>query len=182
MADVKFDQTYSPAEATRGSWAPIDGSTISLSPSSRGRYAQLNYIVGAEEGALSLSLSGSTVVLPVSTINIDEPLRIENEPGDTIAVTKEVPNSVYNESLTLSANHTKVINFASSIMTIEIYNNSNNSIYYLPYSTTTATVSTDGLPITSKTYYSIDRTIDDITLLNDNAANTNVRILGHYKV
>jgi hypothetical protein len=93
MADVDFNERYAPAEATRGSWAPIDESTLSEYPSgdgvgkARGRYAQLTYLVGSEPGALQLSLSGSNVILPVSSVNIDEPVRIENEPGDTIDVT-----------------------------------------------------------------------------------------------
>ena len=101
-ADVKFDQPFSPAEATRGSWVPIDSSSLTDLPSgSRGRYAQLQYIIGSEPGALNIALSGGTVILPVSTVNIDEPVRVENEPGDRLNVSLIEPISatIANETI-----------------------------------------------------------------------------------
>ena len=183
MADAQFNREFSPAEATRGSWVPLDSSTITdLPSSSRGRYAQLSYIMGSEPGSLSVALSGGTVILPVSTVNITEPVQVENYPGDALDVTVTVPDTVYVESLTLSASETQSITFGSTILTIEIYNNSGaNTIYYLPYLTTGATVSADGLPITNRTYYSMDRDIDSITLFNGGSTNTDVRVLGHYR-
>jgi hypothetical protein len=97
--DVQFDKRFAPAEATRGQFVPIDSSTINNYPTgdseglSRGRYAQLNYIVGSEPGALNIALSGGTVILPVSTVNISEPVRVENEPGDRLLVTTQEPLS-----------------------------------------------------------------------------------------
>jgi len=89
MADIIIDKKIAPAEATRGQWAKVDMSTMSLNypASGRGKYAQLNYIIGSEPGSLNLALSGGTVILPVSTVNINEPVSVENVAGDTLAVT-----------------------------------------------------------------------------------------------
>jgi len=52
MATVKWDQSFSPAEASRGSWIPIDSSTLTELPStSRGRYAQITYNIGSDPGS-----------------------------------------------------------------------------------------------------------------------------------
>jgi len=94
-ATPEFDKRYGPAEATRGSWVPLDSSTISNYPTgdstsiSRGRYAQLTYIMGSEPGALNISLSGGTVILPVSTVNINEPLSVINDAGTRLLVTTQ---------------------------------------------------------------------------------------------
>ena len=184
MANVKFHERFSPAEATRGQYVPIDTSTLSDYPisGSRGRYTQLNYIVGSEPGALSLALSGGNVILPVSAVNIEEPLQIENTPGQLFTVSQNLPDSVYVESVTLTANQIKQITFTTPIQIIELYNNSgSNDIYYLPYLTTSAVLSADGLPIKHNSYYSMDRSISTISIYNDSVTNSDVKILGHYK-
>ena len=79
MSQVDFHKPFSPAEATRGKFVPVKTDTLQDYPptGSRGRYAQLAYIIGSEPGAMNLALSGSTVILPVSTVTIDEPVTIE---------------------------------------------------------------------------------------------------------
>ena len=58
MATVDFGERFSPAEATRGQFVPIDSSTLIGYPSgdaegiSRGRYAELVYIIGSEPAHL----------------------------------------------------------------------------------------------------------------------------------
>lgn len=106
MADVQFDKRFAPAEATRGSWVPIDGSTISggIPSASRGKYAQLNYIVGSEPGSLSLALSGGNVILPVSAVYINQPLEVINDGGTTLDISTIVPISAYIANETINVN------------------------------------------------------------------------------
>jgi len=206
MADVQFDKVFSPAEATRGSWVPIDGSTIAggIPSASRGRYTQLNYIVGSEPGALSLALSGGTVILPVSSVNISEPLAIENKEvlgvpvpleveittsipltvSNTVSTTNiDYPNDTQIESTTIAANASAVITFSPEVNNLEIYNKDVNNAVYLSYNTGLAynTVNNLGLPIEAEAFYSIDRTISGLVITNPNGTTTAVSIFGHYK-
>ena len=193
MADVDFFQKFSPAESTRGSWAPIMGSTLSggLPSASRGRYAQLSYIVGSEPGALSLALSGGNIILPVSSVNISEPVRIENEPGDRLNVTIQNPicsvavlanTTVYN-SVTIGPESVSIINFSTNIILLEIFNNDTSLPIYLGFNNEPIeTLSGNALPVTPETYYSIERDIAVVYIGNaDVTESIDVRVVGHYK-
>jgi hypothetical protein len=147
MATVDFGERFSPAEATRGQFVPIDSSTLVGYPTgdsegvSRGRYAELTYLVGSEPGALNIALSGGNVVLPVSSVNISEPVRIENEPGDRIDVTIQEPISaiVTNEVTVTEAIPSTTFVYASTVNT-----GSTHQVTF-PFETTLIEVANTGL-------------------------------------
>lgn len=183
MANVKFRERFAPAEATRGQYVPIDTSTLSDYPvsGSRGRYAVLNYIIGSEPGALNVALSGGNVILPVSSVTIDEPVRVENDPGQDFVVTTNLPDTTYIESLTVGANTSAVITFGSAISLLEVYNNDTSNKVYLNFGGTTfADLTGKGLPIEEESFYSVDLKVTTVTIGNPNGTPTDVRVFGHY--
>lgn len=198
MAQVKFDKRFAVAEATRGQFVPIDNSTLIGYPSgdsvglARGRYAQLNYIIGSEPGALNISLSGGTVILPVSTVNINEPLRVENEPGDRLDVTIQEPlstvrvfvNTTVYESIVSAPTSVSTINFSGPIVLLEVFNNDTVLPIYVGFNNVSlATLSANGLPIVAESFYSIDRETSTFYIGNvDPLLSIDVRVVGHYKV
>lgn len=189
MADIQLDKRYSPAEATRGSWAPIDSTTLSgLTATSRGKYAQLNYIVGSEAGALNLALSGGSVILPVSTVSINEPLSVINNTGTRLAVNVCAENLSTNTtqicSQTIAANSNVTIAFSPTVTFLEIYNKDASNELYIAYDSTLsdATVSARGIPIEAEGYYAIDRSTSNLKIVNTAATTTDVRVFGHARV
>lgn len=146
---------FAVAEATRGSWTPLDMSTITDYPSSgRGKFAQLVYQVGSETGSTSAS-----------------PMYIDQLKTNTIYVASQ--------TVTTSAT---VINPPAILNKIEIYNNTNNTCsFFLPISTNITTLSSQGIPIYGYTYYALnDVEITQFTICSD--ASSNMRIVGHYRV
>jgi hypothetical protein len=168
MADVKFDERFSPAEATRGSWVPLDSSTIAggLPSGSRGRYAQLSYLVGSEPGALNLSLSGGDVILPVSSVS----------------VTEIVPDSTIYANVTMAPLSISAISFFPTITLLEVFNTDSTSLVYLGYNDVPIeSLSAQGLPILAETFYSNKREADTVYICNVDASPIDVRVIGHYK-
>jgi len=183
MAQVDFTRTYSPAECTRGSWAPIDSSTlVGLPSASRGRYTQLNYIIGSEPGALSLALSGGNVILPVSSVNIDEPLQIENDPLQDFVVTENYKDTTVYSSIVVPATSVATVNFAPSITLLEIFNTNDTLPVYVGFNNVgLSTLSAQALPLLAESYYSIEREISTVYVGNTDASNNiDVRVIGHY--
>lgn len=190
-ATVKFNQRFSPAEATRGQFVPIDTTTLINYPptGSRGRYANLSYIVGSEAGALNIALSGGTVILPVSTVNINEPLRVENEPGTRLLVTVQeplstislLPNITNRYSQTISSSASADISFVPTVDFVEINNLTVNRDVYITFETgvTFTDVITGGIKIEAESYYSIDRKTSDLIIANNSSGNVDVRVHGH---
>jgi len=197
MAIVDFTKRFSPSEATRGQFVPIDSSSLvsyttgDSTGLARGRYAELTYIIGSEPGALNISLSGGTVILPVSTVNINEPLRVENEPGDRLDVTIQEPLStirvfvdttVYNP-LMMAPTSVSAVNFANNVTLLEVFNNDNTLPIYVGFnSVAIETLSAQGLPIVAESFYSIDRDTSTVYIGNaDPLLSVDVRVVGHYK-
>lgn len=185
MSDVNFHERFSPAEATRGSWVPIDTDTLSDYPltGSRGRYTQLNYIVGSEPGALSLALSGGNVILPVSTVSITEPLAIENYPGQDLVVTQNLPDTTEYTSATIAATSVSPITFAQNVQTVEVFNSDTVLPVYVGFNNVAlATLSAQALPVIAETFYSVDRDTTTLYIGNvDASSSIDVRVIGHYK-
>ncbi len=186
MADAQFDKRFSPAEATRGSWVPLDPTTISggIPSASRGKYAQCAYIVGSEPGALSISLSGGNVILPVSSVNIDEPVRIENEPGQDFIVTQNFPDTTTYSSVSVPATGVATINFASNVTLLEIFNNDETLPVFVGFNNVgLGTLSAVALPVVAETYYSVERDTSVVYIGNvDPSSSVDVRVIGHRKV
>jgi hypothetical protein len=204
---VNFTERFSPAEATRGQFAPIDTSTLEdyAVSGSRGRYANLTYLIGSEPGALNLSLSGSTVILPVSTVNINEPLSIENHPGQDLEVsargsfpvitdsgtvlavsgtiTTTIPDTTVYKSTSVAPTSVENILFDPVVDQVEVYNNDSLQKIYLSFeSGTINTLSATALPLQSESYYTIDRTTSNVYIVNVDPSNAiDVRIIGHRK-
>lgn len=187
--EVDFDQRFSPAEATRGSWVPIDSSTLTGYPTgdaegiSRGRYAQLQYLVGSEPGALSLALSGGNVILPVSSVNIDEPLSIENTVGQDLVVTQNFPDTTVYSSIAVPATGVATVNFASNITLLEVFNNDDTLPVFIGFNNVTLpTLSAMALPVVAETYYSVERDTSVVYIGNvDPSTSIDVRVIGHRK-
>ena len=188
----KWDKSFSPSEATRGSWTPLDTSSSTEYPSSgRGKYAQLNYIVGSEPGALNLALSGGNVILPVSSVNINEPLEIMNSPGLDFVVTSQQTLSTYEirpdttsyQTTSIAPTSVSTILFTPKVVTVEVFNNDQNIPAYVNFnSSALATVSSQGLPILPESFYSVDRETTRMYIGNANASTSiDVRIIGHYR-
>jgi hypothetical protein len=149
----KWSDSYSPAEASRGCWIPLDMSTESAYPSSgRGRYAQIVYMAGTQ----STPASASTFV-------------------DT-----SVANTTYIASTTFIGGSATVLTPPADLKYLEIYNNSSENAYMLPLSTTYNDVSTRGIIIAQHTLYTISRTIPTITIALDVGKSADLRVIGHY--
>lgn len=197
MATVNFRQRFSPSEATRGMYAPINTSTLNQYTTgdsvgvSRGRYATLNYIIGSEPGALNIALSGGTVILPVSTVNINEPLSVENVAGGRLDVTTQtsistisIPvDTTYYGSLTIPPTSLSAVNFTPNVTLVEVFNTNISVLAYVGFNSVSLnTLSAQGLPILGETYYSIER--DTSTVYVGNASTStpiDVRVIGHRK-
>ena len=196
MATVDFGERFSPAEATRGQFVPIDSSSLVGYPSgdsggvARGRYAELSYIVGSEPGALNIALSGGNVILPVSSVNINEPLQIENEPGGSIAVTvlntvtaanTLVDTTIY-ESINVAPTSISTVTFSPNVNVVEIYNNELTLKTYVGFNNVAIqTLSAQALPIEPESFYSIERKTTTLYVGNADASETlDIRVIGHY--
>ena len=185
MSNVDFNKLYSPAECTRGSWVPIDSSTISggLPSASRGRYAQLNYIIGSEPGALSLALSGGNVILPVSSVNINEPLSIENTVGQDFVVTQNLPDTTTYSSISVPICSISTVNFSPNVTLLEVYNNNSTLPVYVGFNNVIlSTLSAQALPVVAEAFYSVSRDTSVVYIGNVNTTSTiNVIVVGHRK-
>jgi hypothetical protein len=193
MANVEFDKRFAPAEATRGSWAPIDASTIAggIPSASRGKYAQLTYLVGSEPGSLNLALSGGTVILPVSAVNISEPLQVENTPGQVFNVTTQdvicsvevLPDTTVYSPTTIAPLAISAITFSPNVKLIEIFNTDTSIPVYVGFNNVSLqTLSAEALPVVAEAFYSASRDTATVYVGNVDASNPiDVRIIGHYK-
>ena len=179
MADVQFNKRFSPAEATRGQFVPIDTSTLTGYPTgdsqglARGRYAQLNYIVGSEAGALNIALSGGTVILPVSTVNITTPV-------DTI---EQLPDRTEYVSVAVPATAVGTFTFAQEVNLVEVYNNDSALNIYVGFNNVAlGTLSAQAMPLQPDSFYSVERDTTNVYIGNVDPANSvDVRVVGHYR-
>ena len=189
MATVDFGRRIVPAEATRGSWGPLDSSTITGYPTgdsegaARGKYAQLTYIMGSEPGSLSLALSGGNVILPVSSVNINEPLSVENQVGVDFVVTQKIPDTTVYETISVPATGIATITFAPAVALIEFYNNNDEIPVYVGFNNVALdALSSQSLPLVPESFYSIERDTTNVYIGNVNTADSvDVRVIGHYK-
>jgi hypothetical protein len=161
MANIVLNRRFAVAESLRGDHAPIDMSTMygyvtgDSEGVSRGRYAQLVYIVGSE----TTSASGANFV-------------------DTA-----VANTTYVASTTFYGGSATVLIPPANLKYLEIYNNSTNSCYVLPLSTTNVnTITGQGMIVTQYAFYSLSRTIPAVTIGLDVGKSADLRIIGHYVV
>jgi len=151
--NVLWNQSYSPAEAERSKFIPLDTSTISSYPlSGRGKNAVLTYQVGSESGSTS---AAPTYITPV------------------------LSNLTEIKSIVLSNYTVTSINFNPVIQTIELYNNGSNICYFAYETLTLNNLTAVGMPLGSECFYSIDRTIT--TFCIGSLSGSDVRIFGHYK-
>ena len=180
----KWNERFSPAAATRGSWVPLDMSTVTEYPSSgEGRYAQIVYDVGGT----GLSASNPTYVNVVNPITLNGVISADLIEVENLWFTSPVSASIVLsntsvvESITLIPITSSVITFSPKIETLEVFNNTGSSTVYLLFGTTTfANLTSKGLPILEESYYSIDRDITSVTVGSNGTAD--LRIIGHRRV
>lgn len=95
MANINLNQTFAPAEAERGKFAPIEMSTLSPEYSGRGRYAVLTYQINP------VSLSGDINLDPLVDSSIYESISVNPESTADITFSTTVRLlEVYNNSTT----------------------------------------------------------------------------------
>jgi len=185
----KWAETYSPSEATRASWIPLDMSTITNYPSSgRGKMAQLNYIVGYDGGVPGVSASNPMYVSVTNPVTLSgvisaDLIEIENvNIHSTVSSIPIQPSLVQYKSQTITAINSAVIVFTPVVNNLEVYNNDPTLTIYMNYgSTTFGVLTSQGLPLQGLSYYSIDRDVSTITLGNPNISSVDVRVFGHYR-
>lgn len=157
---IRWDIPYAPQLAANGSFAPIDMSTITSYPTSftnqdgltctpMGRYAVLTYNIGTDTS--STVLSGG------------------------------LPNTTLEQLVTFNTNTSSVITFAPAVTLMEVSNRSSGSIYisYANPVTNFPTLTAAGLEIAKGSFYSIERTVANVTI--GSVAGGNVVVFGHYK-
>jgi len=184
----KWADSYSPAEATRSSWVPLDMTTTTQYPSAgRGKMAQLNYIVGMDSSTPGASSSNPTYVNVVNPITLNGVISADLIEVDNLWFTTPVsasvllPNSSVIASITLTPITSSVITFTPKIDTIEIFNNTSSAPAYVSFNTTTfVNLTSKGLPILEESYYSIDREITSVTVGTN--GNSDLRIIGHRRI
>lgn len=161
---VNWLESYSPGEAERGKFIPIDTAslaTLGYPASGRGKFALLTYTINASGSGGSSSVSVTNTL----TTQIIQP--------DSMVLAGGA-NSLFGVA-------PATINFAPPINMIEIYNNSANTAYVLiSGSVSFNTLTAQGIPILKASYYSLERQIASITLAAD-APSSDIRIYGHYK-
>lgn len=183
-----WGQSFSPAAATRGSWTPLNMSTITAYPSSgEGKYAQLNYIVGMDSGSPGASSTNPTYVNVVNPVTLNgvisaDLIEIENiNVSSTVSAIPMLTNITTYELITLTSNSSSVITFSPKITLLEVFNDSDSNRAYLSFNTTTfANLTSQGLPILPSSYYSIEREVTQATI--GSTASTSVRIIGHRRI
>jgi len=179
-----WGQPFPVAEATRGSWVPLDMSTESAYPSSgRGKYAQIVYDIGGT----GLSASNPTYVNVVNPVTLTGVISADIIEVENIWFTTPVsahvllPNTSVLESVVLTPTTSASITFSPKVETLEVFNNTGSSTVYLLFGTTTfANLTSKGLPILEESYYSIDRDITSVTVGSN--GNADLRIIGHRRV
>jgi len=187
MANINLNQRFSPAEAVRGDHAPIDMSTIGTYVSgdsegvSRGRYAQLSYIVGSESGAININVSG--VSLAISALNIDEPVTIDYITNTVSISSMDFVNTTAKYPQTVGIGSSAVVTFTPPVDLVEVYNMDGVYNVFLSFiaADTYNDVISGGLSIDPQAYYSIDRKTSRLTLANNNISAVDVRVFGHYR-
>jgi hypothetical protein len=152
--NMNWADSYSPAEATRGQFLPIDTTslgTLGYPITGRGKYAVLTY----DLNAATATTSGTMV---------------------------SVGNATQVSAITLLSAVPQTVTFNPKVNSIEVYNNDSVGTVYLSWTALSmAALSSTGLPIIAGAYYSIDRSINSITLGSMSNIN-NLRVFGHYGV
>ena len=156
--NISFTQGFSPAQAERGKFAPIDLSTLSPAYSGDGRYAILTYNIGA--AATTPSVSGT----PVPT-----------------------NNTLINMSQTIAAGAMSAVNFGVTVNYIEVYNNDQRDGLPLTYvslsnPTTFATLTAIGMILNKSSYYNVSFETPTIWVGASGTGDVNLRIMGHRAV
>lgn len=158
---ANFNQAFSPALAESGKFVALDSSTIPNYPAtytnsdgltgipSMGRVALLTYQVGGDTSGTILSGG--------------------------------LPNATTENLVTFSTNTSSVITFAPAVTLMEVSNRSSGSIYisYANPVTSFVTLTAAGLEIAKGSFYSIERTVTNVTI--GSVAGGNVVVFGHYK-
>lgn len=152
MTDIIWTQSYSPAEAERGKFVPIDSTTITDYPSAgRGKYALLTY---------SVTSSGSPMITETSNTSYANTLwnGTTSFPGDATVYSPTLPGT---------------------LLKIEIQNKSSGAIYFMLSATGYENTRDSGIELLQDGYYSIhDIRINSLTVAS--LSGGSVRIQGHY--
>lgn len=203
---VKWADSYSPAQATRSSWIPLDMSTVTAYPTAgSGKMAQLNYIVGmdsstpgasstspsyvqivdAEGDAVTVSNNGYLNVRIAESVTILSAFEIDTTGISGLQIRAEVEypdTSIYVSNGAILANNVSSYNFGQNIQSIEIFNLESNNTVYMSYNTNNLnTISAVGMPILGESYYSMDREGQYVYIANPNGTPSDVRVVGHYR-
>jgi hypothetical protein len=183
MSDIIMGQGYTPAEAERGKFAVVNPTTLSAMglTGSYGRYAVLTYNVAP---AAIINLSGTTVNVDVCAIDVSnwDALIAETYTGQPLSADVSVQNwPVLTEGVVVSSislNLSTILSFNPAITLIELYNNSQNKIYFT-YDTATSfeDLTGKGMILAEDSYYSIEKNISNIVL--GSASASDIRIFGH---
>ena len=151
MNDILIGNAYTPAEAERGKFAVIDPTKLT----------SLGYPVSGTYGRYAI------LTYSVGTDT------------STTVLSGGLPNTTQEKLITISANSSSVVPFSPSITLMEVSNRSGGSIYLTYTPTTFASLTAGGLEIKNGSFYSIERTITNVTI--GSVAGGNVVVFGHYK-
>jgi hypothetical protein len=198
---IDLNKPYNPGIAEIGRFAEI----VAPSVSSYGHYAVITIDAGslpASAGglggplgtqadpiwtnfttvvsAVDVSLSGVQMSEVISAVNCVVSAQVTNWPDAVTAV--EVTNwPTLLEATTISSinlNLSAIVNFSPAINLIELYNNSQNKIYFsYDVSTTFEDLTSKGMILAEDSYYSIEKNISNIVL--GSASASDIRIFGH---
>ena len=156
-----FSKSFSPSLAESGKFVALDSSTLPNYPNTftnsdgltgiptMGRVALLTYNVGSDTSGTVLSGG--------------------------------LPNTTLEQLVTFNTNASSVITFSPAVTLMEVSNRSSGSIYisYANPVTSFATLTAAGLEIAKGSFYSIERTVTNVTI--GSVAGGNVVVFGHYK-
>lgn len=185
MADIIWNQGYSPAEAERGKFVALDSTTITNYPTGgRGKYAMLTYNVAP----VAITLAGSALNVSVGVSGIDvqnwnaliQETHTDLPLSATVSINKDynIPDSIWIGTSSFSPQG--VINtIPYSFKEVEIQNKTQDSVFILLSSTTYENTTNYGIEIPTGTYYSTTKDISQLSVAS--VSGGDVRIIGHYK-
>jgi hypothetical protein len=182
-----WEQSYAPAEATRGMFIPLDMSDTATYPlTGRGKYAQLTYDVGGA-GSPGQPPISAVITQPVSINGVisADLIEIDNlfftSPISSHVTQIDLINKSIYQNLTLTANTSSNIIYSPIINLLEVFNDDTNNKIYLAFETMTfAQLTSQGLAILPEVYYSIERDIAQVTIGTVKGAA--VRVIGHKRI
>lgn len=188
MPTPLWDVSYSPSEASRGVFVPLDMSTTTYPATGRGKYAQIVYDVGGA-GSVGQPPLSAVIVSPITLNGVISADLIEVDnlwfttPVSAHVTHVDLSNAIINNSQVIVAGTSAVVVFSPVVQYIEIYNKNSNDTLQLSYDVTDTfnDVVVWGLPIEGETYYAMERDVTSLILTNNTSNPISATIFGHYR-